>query len=121
MKYTIKDLSTGKCAVKNDGTIRQLEEVLKLAFPNDPTPIIPYWEHLFFSASNNNPNSWEYFDDALEFDYPVQSVNNFLDSIYKQRHIVVLNDSLQKTITELNYYANEIGLDVEIIWKPKKR
>ena len=34
MKYTIKDLREGKCAVKNDGTFKELEKVLKLAFPN---------------------------------------------------------------------------------------
>ena len=32
MKYTIKDLSEGKCAVINDGTLEQLREVLALAF-----------------------------------------------------------------------------------------
>jgi hypothetical protein len=33
--FTIKDLSEGKCAVINDGTLEELREVLKLAFPND--------------------------------------------------------------------------------------
>ena len=35
MKYTIKDLREGKCAVINDGTLEQLQDVLKKAFPND--------------------------------------------------------------------------------------
>lgn len=34
--FTIEDFKNGKCAVKNDGTLRELSEVLKLAFPNDP-------------------------------------------------------------------------------------
>lgn len=32
-KFTIKDLAEGKCAVKNDGTIEELNKVLKAAFP----------------------------------------------------------------------------------------
>lgn len=37
MKYTIEDLAAGRCAVKNDGTLEELKEVLKLAFPSDKT------------------------------------------------------------------------------------
>ena len=33
-KFTIKDLAEGKCAVKNDGTLEELNRVLKVAFPN---------------------------------------------------------------------------------------
>lgn len=31
--FTIQDLTNGKCAVINDGTLDELKEVLNLAFP----------------------------------------------------------------------------------------
>lgn len=34
-KFTIKDLAEGRCAVKNDGTLEELNKVLKAAFPID--------------------------------------------------------------------------------------
>ena len=34
-KFTIKDLAEGRCAVKNDGTIEELNKVLMAAFPED--------------------------------------------------------------------------------------
>ena len=33
-KFIIKDLAEGRCAVKNDGTVEELNKVLKAAFPN---------------------------------------------------------------------------------------
>lgn len=32
-KFTIKDWAEGRCAVKNDGTVEELNKVLKAAFP----------------------------------------------------------------------------------------
>lgn len=33
--FTIQDLREGKCAIINDGTLEQLQKVLKQAFPLD--------------------------------------------------------------------------------------
>jgi hypothetical protein len=35
MEATIENLRNGKCAVKNDGTLEELNKVLKAAFPKD--------------------------------------------------------------------------------------
>ena len=32
--FTIEDLKQGRCAVINDGTLEELREVLRLAFPD---------------------------------------------------------------------------------------
>ena len=34
-KYTIEDLAQGRCAVINDGSVEELREVLRRAFPED--------------------------------------------------------------------------------------
>ena len=34
-RYTIEQLSEGNVAVENNGTLKQLQELLILAFPND--------------------------------------------------------------------------------------
>lgn len=33
-KYTFADVTNGICAIKNDGTVEQLREALKICFPN---------------------------------------------------------------------------------------
>ena len=73
MKYTIEDLRNGKCAVIHDGTLKQLQEVIKLAFPKS-TP--PSGNSTYYFKDNYN-DSWDY---DVYSDLPKQSVKDFLKS-----------------------------------------
>jgi hypothetical protein len=75
MKYTIKDLSEGRCAVKNDGILQELREVLGLAFPKqrkiakgDCTFYFMYSNYTCWSGCSIKPN-----------DILIQSVKDFLE------------------------------------------
>jgi hypothetical protein len=46
-KKLIKQLSDGKIAVKNDGTIDELNEILKEAFPSDDSQSIGIWDYYY--------------------------------------------------------------------------
>ena len=73
MIYTIKDLSEGKCAVKNDGTLEELREVLKLAFPKDS--FILSGGGTYYYPHEYNPGRWV----GNNFtNLPKQSVKQFL-------------------------------------------
>lgn len=50
-KFTIKDLAEGKCAVKNDGTVEELNKVLKAAFPSAEETA--YGKNLFYYSYIN--------------------------------------------------------------------
>ena len=71
MKYSIEDLRNGKCAVINDGTLEELREFLKLAFPNDKTTIGGGAEVY------SKYNQIEWCADN-EYGLPTQSVKDFL-------------------------------------------
>lgn len=73
MKFTIKDLAEGKCAVKNDGTLEELHKVLKLAFPKDNNK--PNGNCTYYYALDRNKNEWISNDDTT---IPIQSVKDFL-------------------------------------------
>lgn len=75
--YTIKDLNEGKCAVKNDGTLKQLRKILSLAFPNDITT--KGIGKIYYAASLNS-GSWSYTDNQF-FELPIQSVITFIDGL----------------------------------------
>lgn len=81
MKFTIEDLRDRKCVLLNDGTKKQLEMVLKEAFPIDKTKI-----------SDNLYKRTKYFESRgvrmdwipLQSSYgllPIQSVKVFLEEI----------------------------------------
>lgn len=71
MKYTIKDLQEGKCAVLNDGTLEELAEVLRKAFPNyESKPIGNYWCYFLESKDKWIGNNYT--------DLVCQSVKDFL-------------------------------------------
>jgi len=55
----IKDLREGRCAVKNDGTYEQLEQILSHAFPKDPdhyvfSGVVTY----YFASGYDNNKRW---------------------------------------------------------------
>lgn len=96
MKYTIKDLAEGKCTVKNDGTLDELNKVLKLAFPADPSA--PYGAYVYYSIGSSNR---DIFIGSDSIDLPTQSVKDFLNTdeqivFNTQQHYNNTNGSLYK-------------------------
>ena len=77
MKYTIKDLSEGRCAVINDGTLEDLDRVLKLAFPQDPNKVVGACKFYFSIISTR----WSATDDYDYLNLPTQSVKLFLEEL----------------------------------------
>lgn len=73
MKYTIKDLAEGRVAVKNDGTLEELREVLRLAFPLCDS--IPAGDGEIYSLMDcSNIKSW---GSGMDSSLPIQSVKYF--------------------------------------------
>jgi hypothetical protein len=72
-KYTIEDLAQGRCAVINDGSVEELREVLRRAFPDDCD--IPTGSSQFYRRSWADPRDWGVGDLR---NLPTQSVKDFL-------------------------------------------
>lgn len=73
-KFTIKDLSEGRCAVINDGTVEELNKVLRAAFPNSPKANgswIYYYTDIKVGGGVHKPT------------IPIQSVKDFLAELEK--------------------------------------
>lgn len=87
--FTIEDLSLGKCAVINDGTLEELREVIILAFPNDSLEVVGFSNYRLFSASTLERGKWVYR--TIE-DLPTQSVKDFLTKELKRGDLVWVND-----------------------------
>lgn len=73
-KFTIKDLAEGRCAVTNDGTVKQLNKVLKAAFPNGPMAN-GSWRYY---TKAHNKNDWDCFAQPI---INTQSVKDFLEEL----------------------------------------
>ena len=85
--YTIKDLSNGKCAIINDGTIEQLKEVLHMAFPLDRGVVGGNGK--IYMASTSNPSFWNSYNNT---NLPTQSVKDFLQPQLKRGDYVYISD-----------------------------
>lgn len=89
--YTIKDLAERKCAVKNDGTLEELKEVLKQTFPNDPFKVLG--SGVYYFASFPNSKNWS-GSDYIAYNLPVQSVKDFLQPFeFKRGELVKVRDN----------------------------
>ena len=73
-KFTIKDLAEGRCAVKNDGTVEELNKVLKAAFPKD---VQSSGDWNFYIKIYDE---WGGCDSTK---LPIQSVKDFLEELEK--------------------------------------
>lgn len=54
--YTIQDLRDGKCAVINDGSLDELQLVVRHAFPRDE--MIVSGMSMYYYRDNKNPHLW---------------------------------------------------------------
>lgn len=91
MKYTIKDLSEGRVAVINDGTLEQLKQVLGKAFPNSNQ--IPIGVAAYYLASTRGKVVCISTDTKPNI--PIQSVKDFLEelSVPKEGEVVLVRNS----------------------------
>lgn len=111
MKYTIKDLAEGKCAVKNDGTLGELREVLRLAFPSDKC--IPNGDCDNYKRHDTDHAYWTHLR-LMDTDLPTQSVKDFL-KIHKIAEKIIsdyenCNDkALERVFNPQKYYDNTNG------------
>ena len=76
-KYTIEEGTKGEVAIKNDGTLEQLQELLILMFPKDSYRIESEWfiGNSKFYYLSHLPGKWASGDKT---DLPTQSVKDFL-------------------------------------------
>jgi hypothetical protein len=75
-KYTIKDLSEERVAVKNDGTKEQIKEVISKAFPKFP---IPLGTSIYYFRNLSGNGDWT--DQVGKPEMPTQSVADFLSPV----------------------------------------
>jgi hypothetical protein len=101
--FTIEDLSLGKCAVINDGTVEELREVLKLAFPE--VGCIVRGVYKFYSIDNSNSGGW-YPTDCIQL--PTQSVKYFLKPKLKRGDLVWVSDNDPNERKEQKIYLDYI-------------
>lgn len=74
-KFTIKDLQDGRCSVINDGTVEELEKVLKAAFPKDP---LKWFNKMGEYYAADISSTWRYCD---KDEFPTQSVKVFIEGM----------------------------------------
>lgn len=86
--YTIKDITNGKCAIINDGTIEQLKEVLHTAFPLDRGVI--GGNNKIYMASTSSPGFWH---SSNTTNLPTQSVKDFSPPQLKRGDYVYVSDN----------------------------
>lgn len=72
-KFTIKDLAEGRCAVKNDGTVEELNKVLKAAFPVKNQPAIGSSD-IYFKINGG------FWTGGCDTKFPVQIGEAFIES-----------------------------------------
>jgi len=89
MNYTIDDLTNGKCAVINDGTLEELQKVLKLAFPIDRSPVEGCDKYYF---ALDNKGIWTSVFEHINL--PTQSVKDFLKKENMQTNVSNNSDDL---------------------------
>ena len=77
MKYTIKDLTEGKCAVENNGTLEQLKEVLTKAFPGDSWVRMGIYGGCKYYYLSDSAGQWISSDTAPN--KPIYPVSHFFE------------------------------------------
>lgn len=95
--FTINDLKEGKCAVTNDGTVEELQKVLKLAFPEDcSTPVGT--STYYYTIDGRLWSSMSY-----RLSIPTQSVKDFLPLTFERGEEVRVRDECDGTWSKRLY------------------
>ena len=90
----IKQLREGTIAIKNDGTIDELNKVLRYAFPNDASVSRGFTKYYFVSE---NKNYWSLYETT---DLPSHSVKEFLKPESEYPKVMKVSDFPIKTKEE---------------------
>lgn len=88
--YTIEDLKNGKCAVENNGSLKELQKVLKLAFPICSMEIKGTAN--YYLVSKYNSINWDCYDSPSSVKVPIQSVKDFLKPQFERGEKVMVRD-----------------------------
>lgn len=89
MKYSIRDLADGRCALKNDGTDEELQLVLDIAFPKDKNKVsawnTPIGDVEVITFQKSNEGEWVQIYKNTDYtpELPMQSCSVFLEEIEK--------------------------------------
>lgn len=78
-KYTIKDLAEGRVVLENTGTVDQLEEVIKAAFPNDTCILMGNAE--FYFKDYSKTGEWDWSNCHEDLNLPIQCAEDFLEDM----------------------------------------
>lgn len=99
--YTIKDLAEGRVAVINDGDLKDLEKVLRKAFPNDKGGVGGSCKYYFAVGEE-----WD-FNNKVSMS--IQSVKDFLKQIEEELWTPKRGDKVLVSFTgEEGYYLERI-------------
>ena len=90
----IKQLREGTIALKNDGTLDELNKVLRYAFPNDVSVSKGFTKYYFVSQDKNY---WSLFDTT---DLPSHSVKEFLKPESEYPKLMKVSDKPIKTLED---------------------
>ena len=76
-KFTIQDLSEGRVAIRNDGSLDDLRSIIALAFPDDEG--VPSGLCSHYAKIENRHNRWVPYNALSKLDslLPIQSVKDF--------------------------------------------
>lgn len=78
MKYTIQDLRDGKVTIKNDGTVEELNKVLRKAFPGK---VDSAGKNVFYFSNSNG--GWSSTNNIPPMN--IQSVKDFLEEKWEPK------------------------------------
>ena len=93
----IKQLREGTIALKNDGTLDELNKVLRYAFPNDVPSSKGYCKYYFVSEDKNY---WSFNDTT---DLPLHSVKEFLKSENEYPKVMKVSNNPIETLEDFKY------------------
>tara|TARA_R100001244_G_scaffold101776_2_gene75887 strand:+ start:2877 stop:3371 length:495 start_codon:yes stop_codon:yes gene_type:complete len=92
MRDNIKEVAEGRLAIKNDSTVKELREVVKLCFPTDIFKASGCNEFYFKHADEENVGEWDSSDTT---NFPTISVKDLLEWTPVRGEVVMV--SVNKT------------------------
>ena len=118
-RYTIDDLSEGKCILFNGGNFKALKKVLELTYPQDSTEnLMEYWKYKFFGGMG----VWEFSNDSESFgNLPIQAVELFLTDYELKTNSDEKEYPITFLIDQLNKRGEKLGMKVDVMFKTIER
>ena len=114
--FTIEDLKQGRCAVINDGTLEELREVLRLAFPDSILDVAGGCRYYFLDKKLKNEDEIYVWDLDNNTNLPTKSVKDFLTKELKRGDLVWVSDNdPDKRATKAIYITKAEGANYPYI------